>query len=409
MRETILFFLQRLRSSQKSGSVTGPIIRIATASVALGMVVMIIAAATGIGLQEAIRNKVSDLSGHIQITAYKDSDGQTTPPFLLSEAIEEDLLEAHPNLIKSVEPYGTLAGIAKSKKEFEGIVFKGLDSDFSNYSNYLIRGNIPAQADSLPYEIMVSEYLANRLQIDLGEKIAIYINSGSRSKPRVRTFKLVGIFETGMDFMDESLVVGKLAGLRKLNLWQEEEIGGLEIRLHNPNQMEEAEILLHQKTSFLVKAESIERKYPQVFQWIELFDLNILVVLIIMILVAGINMITTLLILMIERTPMIGTLKALGAEKKFIRVLFLNQGMSLLARGMIWGNLIGLGLILIQHQFELIKLDPGTYYVDHVPISFPWFWFFGINLGTGIITLIMLWIPSGYISKIQPVKAIRFE
>ena len=367
---------------------------------------MIIAISTGLGLQDAIKNKVAHFSGHVVLKAYANNDSYQSLP------IEGDLeiLEQKAPFPFQAHAFASRAAILKSTEEFDGILFKGLADGYplEFIQEYLQTGSSPAYADSLAGKILMSSLLAKKLQVEIGEKVALYfLERGSRS--RVRTFILAGTFKTGIEFYDESLVLGNLGVLAQLGKWDEEEVGGIEIRLESYEDLEEAKQYFHENSPMQIQAKGIDELYPQLFQWIGLFDLNIMVVLIIMVLVAGINMITALLIMMIERSPMIGLLKALGAENVLVRKVFLRNGMRLLLRGLLWGNAIGLLLLFLQDQFGWMKLDESTYYVSAVPVVFPWHWFLLLNLSTAVLTLLMLWLPSRFVSNLQPVKAIRFE
>lgn len=402
------FFIAKRILSRESSGFSRTMVRIALGSISLGLAVMIISIATVIGFQQEIRNKVSGFSGHIQINALSSNYSQETSsidreaPFLTE-------LRKLPN-IRHVQAYATKPGILRTKDLLEGIVFKGVDKGFDAdfFSKHLVMGKVPLANDSAPtYQVLISEWQSNRLKLSVGDTCDAYFTSNKMLRPR--RFTVGGIYNTGLFELDKQLVIGDLYHLQRINGWESDQCGGLEVFLKKYNQLNTSTDEVLDIIGYEYAATSIRQKYSQIFQWLDLLDLNVYVIIALMILVAAINMITTLLIIIIEKSSLIGILKSLGSADWNVRKIFLYNSAMLISRGLFWGNLIGVGICSLQYYTGLIKLNPESYYVTTVPISINWGYILILNAGTIALCLLMLLIPSHLITRITPVKAIKID
>lgn len=372
---------------------------------------MMIAIATGVGLQEKIREKISGFNGHIQITNFDNNNSEIS---LVPISTEQDFYPEF-NLVSGVESiqvFATKAGIIKTKTDFEGVVVKGVGADYnwSFIEDYIVKGTAPNYTGKVSTEVMLSEHIANRLQFKIGDEFnTFFIKSNPNKAPSVRVFKLVGIFNSGMKDFDESVLFADIRQVQRLNKWKSTEVGGFELFIDDFDKIQQKGNEIYAETPSELNTTTIIQKFPSIFEWVKLFDNNIMLIIIIMVLVAGINMITALLVLILERTQMIGILKALGSSNWSIRKVFLYNASYIILRGLFWGNLIGLSILLIQYYFGVLTLDPETYYVKEAPVYIDFGYILLLNLGTLLLCLIMLILPSYVITKISPVKAIKFD
>ncbi|OIQ39134.1 MAG: transmembrane permease [Bacteroidetes bacterium MedPE-SWsnd-G1] len=407
-----LFIAKRLTKSAKhKSSISSPIIKIAIVAISLGIIIMMIAIATGIGLQDKIRDKVAGFNGHVQITNFDNNNSEITlVPVSAEQSFYPDF-----NLvdgIRHIQAYATKPAIIKTETDFEGVVVKGVgqEYDWQFLQEYLIAGALPVFSDEFSEDVLLSEHISNRLQFKVGDEFNTFFLKEDISKPpSVRKFKVVGIYNSGMQEFDESVVFADLKQIQRLNKWKTNEVGGFEIFVNDFNMIRFKGDQIYAETPSELNTTTILSKYPGIFEWIKLFDNNIALIIIIMILVAGINMITALLVLILERTQMIGILKSLGSTNWSVRKLFLYNASYIILRGLFWGNLIGISLLLIQQYFGVITLDPDTYYVREAPVFISVGYIALLNIGTLLLCLLMLLIPSYIITKISPVKAIKFD
>lgn len=407
-----LFLAKRIVASKEhKSSISSPIIKIAIIAIALGITIMMIAISTGVGLQQKIREKIAGFNGHIQITNFDNNYSGIT---LESVSTEQHFYPEFKNIegIQNVQVYATKAGIIRTESDFEGILFKGVGTDYnwSFFDEYLVEGRLPVFGDEISDEVLVSRFMSDRLGLKVGEKFNIFfVKEDTSKRPNLRVVTVAGIYNSGFQEFDENFVIADLRHIQRMNKWDVNEVGGFEVLLENFDEIEQKSEEVYLDTPSILNSESIIDQYPAVFEWISLFDNNIYLIIFIMILVAGINMITALLVLILERTQMIGILKALGSNNMSIRKVFLYNAGYLILRGLFWGNLIGLALLLIQKFTGVITLDPESYYVNTVPIYLDFGYILALNIGTLVLCLAMLLIPSVVISKISPVKSIKFE
>ncbi len=407
-----LFLAKRIiAAKQYKSSISSPIIKIAILAIAVGMVVMMIAIATGFGLQQKIREKLSGFNGHIQITNFDNNNSEIT---LEPVSKNQEFYPEFKNVsdIKNVQVFATKGGIIRTETDFEGIIFKGVakDYDWTFFEEYLVEGKIPDFYGEVSNDVLISKEISNRLNINLGDKFNIlFVKENPSKAPWIRVVKVVGIYNSGFQEFDENFVIADIRHIQKMNRWTEDEVGGFEVLINDFKDIKIKSDEVYTQTASTLNSQSIMDKYPGIFEWISLFDNNIYLIIVIMILVAGINMITALLVLILERTQMIGILKALGSNNVSIRKVFLYNAAYLVLKGLFWGNLIGLTILFIQKYFGVITLNPETYYVSEAPVYLDFWYIILLNIGTLLLCLIMLIIPTLIISKIDPVKSIKFE
>ena len=407
-----LFIAKRIiASKQGKSSVSAPIIKIAITAIALGIIVMLISVATGVGLQHKIREKVAAFQGHVQITNYDNNNSQlTVNPIAKKQDFYPEFKEI--SGIKNVHVFATKAGLIRTEKDFEGVIFKGISTDYNwdAFKTYITVGHTPNFKERPTNDVLISTTIANRLGLKLGDKFNLFfIKNNPNKAPNLRVLKVVGLYNTAFADFDQNYVIGDIKHLQKINKWGADKVGGFEILLDDFKTLKEKSQAIYASTASTLNAVSITDKYPALFEWLGLFDVNITVIIAIMILIAGINMITALLVLILERTQMIGILKALGTANWSIRKVFLYNAAYLIIKGLFWGNLIGLSLLYVQYKIKFISLNPETYYVRTVPVYIDLYQIIILNVGTLILCVLMLLIPSIIVTKISPVKAIKFD
>ncbi len=406
------FIAKRIVSAREyKNSISSPIIKIAIVSITVGFITMLISIATGVGLQKKIHEKVSAFNGDIIISNFDTnfSDDSQNP---ISKT-----QDFYPNFnsvkgINHVQATASKGGVIRTATDFEGIVIKGVGEDYNweYFSDFLLEGHLPNYEGDLNQEILISEYLTKRLNLKVGDKVTtFFFRKDSSKSPRSRSFVISGIYSSGFQEFDEKFVIADIRHIQRLNKWTEDEIGSFEVFVEDFNQINDTGNQVYNEINSFLDSQTIKERYFSIFKWLELFDFNIILIIGIMIIVAGINMITALLVLILERTQMIGVLKALGSSDKSIRRIFIFNAMYLVGKGLFWGNVIGLGLLFLQKQFKLITLDPTVYYVTEAPVYLDIGYILLLNLGTLVLCFAMLLIPSFIISKISPVRAIRFE
>ncbi len=409
-----LFIAKRLITGKEHKiSISAPIIKIAIAAIAIGIVMMLIAIATGVGLKHKIREKVAAFNGHIQISNYDNntSDVSVAPVSLLQDFYPEfkDI-----SGISHVQAVATKGGIIRTEDTFEGMLAKGVGKDYNwtVFKEYIVDGVLPDFSGKLNDEVLISRMMANRLQLKVGDSFfSFFLKEGDASKvPNNRKFKITGIYDSGFEEFDATYVFVDIRHIQRMNKWEATEIGNFEVFIEDFDQLEDKSNEIYGKTLADLDTQNIKTKYFRIFEWINLFDFNIALIIGIMIIVGGINMITALLVLILERTQMIGVLKALGSENWSIRKVFLYNATYLIAIGLLWGNGIGLGLLYLQDKFRLFKFpNPEEYYIEYIPVHIDVPTILLLNLGVMLLCLVMLLLPSYIITKITPVKAIKFE
>ncbi|MBT3384947.1 MAG: ABC transporter permease [Prolixibacteraceae bacterium] len=415
---TELFISRRLFFDKTSKKfLSQKIIQIALVGIALGLAVMIISVAVVTGFKNEIRNKVIGFGSHIQVINFDSNNSYETKPILKNQYFLTDAKNIEG--VETIQVFATKPGMIKTDEYIQGIVFKGVDTDYNwdFFSNNLIEGKLPLINDSTRInEIILSDLVSNLLKLKLGDLAVLYFINEKESTPRMLQLKVCGIYSTSLEEFDKLFIIGDIKQIQRLNDWSADEISGFEFVISDFGKIDDLEqeirntvINYSEENSSILRTNSITREYPQIFDWLTVLDMNVWVILFLMILVAGFNMISGLLVLILERSTMIGVLKALGSPNWSIRKIFLYLSVFLTTRGMMWGNIIGIAVILLQKAFHVIKLNPAVYYVDVVPVNFSILHLLLLNVGSVLITTLMLVVPSYLVSKISPDKSIRFD
>ena len=410
-----LFIARRIyRESDGGKQVSRPAVLIAMAGIAIGLAVMIIAVAVVIGFKSEVRNKVIGFGSHIQIANLDAVNSYETHPIAVGDSMMT-ALSSYPE-VSHVQRYSTKPGMIKTDDAFQGMVLKGVshEYDWRFLKNHLQEGEIPVFSDTASTnKVLVSRTIADRLHLKLGDKIYTYY---IEDNVRARRLTVAGIYQTNFSAYDDLFLITDLYTVNRLNGWQKGQVSGMELEVNEYSRLEPVKEEIRARVDTQVDAyggtyytQSVEEVNPQIFAWLDLLDMNVWVILFLMTGVAGFTMISGLLIIILERTNMIGVLKALGADNFAIRKIFLSFSVFLIGRGMLWGNIIGVALCFIQSQFHLFKLDPATYYVDRVPIEFNIWIYLLLNVCTLLVSVLMLVGPSFLVTRIHPAKSIRFE
>jgi lipoprotein-releasing system permease protein len=373
----------------------------------LGLGVMILSIAVIKGFKGEIKDKVRGFAGDIQIIKLDNNNSYENSSFVDSAAVVKNIRSL--KQVVSITPYATKPGIIKANNEIEGVVLKGVDKTYKwDYiKKSLVSGSVMDFKDST-LQILISQYTANRLKLKAGDDLLMYfIKEGQPA--RKRKFKIKGIFNLGVDEVDKTFVISDLALIRRLNNWKKSEIGGYEVRVNDFNVVGSTADAIDDILPIILKSNTIIENYPTIFEWLKLLDVNTVVMLVLMTAVAVINMISALLIMILERTAMIGIFKAMGAGNWIIQKIFLYNAAYLIGVGLLLGNLLGLGIGYFQQSTHFFKLDQASYYMTFVPIKFEAGDVIMLNVSTLVVCLLVLIIPSMLVTRISPVKAIRFK
>lgn len=393
------------------------IIRIALIGIALGLTVMIISVSVVTGFKQEVRNKVIGFGSHIQIVNYDSNSSYETQPVSENQPFLGDI-RSIPG-VKYIQPFATKPGMIKTDKFIQGIVFKGVDNTYNwdFFKKNLVEGRLPEISDSVRVnEIILSDEVSKLLRLKLNDRAVFYFINENEVIPRMLQLTVCGIYHTGFEEFDKLFILGDLKQIQRINDWRPDQITGFEVVVDDFNKIDDIEqdirsyvLLFRDKDADVLRTESITRMYPQIFDWLSILDMNVWIILLLMVIVAAFNMVSGLLVLILERATMIGVLKAMGSPGWSIRKIFIYLSVFLTGRGMLWGNAIGILIIALQSLFHIIRLDPSTYYVEYVPMNFSIVHLLLLNLGTIGITSLILIIPSWFISKISPDKSIRFD
>lgn len=415
---TELFIAKRLFFDKANRKLLSQrIIRIALIGIALGLAVMIVSVAVVTGFKHEIRNKVIGFGSHIQLVNYDSNSSYETQPISIDQPFLNDIKKI--DGVDYIQPFATKPGMIKTDESIQGIVFKGVDTGFrwDFFQKNLVEGRVPVINDTARVnEIILSKDISNMLRLKLNDKAVVYFINEDEAIPRMLQLEVCGIYNTGFEEFDKMFILGDIKQVQRLNNWSSRQITGFEVVLDRFDKLDDIEqeirriiISYRDKDAEVIRTESITRMYPQIFDWLAILDMNVWIILLLMVIVAGFNMVSGLLVLILERASMIGVLKSLGSQGWNIRKIFIYLSVFLTGRGMLWGNVIGIAIIAFQSIFKVIKLDPSSYYVSYVPMNFSIIHLLLLNLGTILITSIILIIPSWVISKISPDKTMRFD
>lgn len=402
-----LFFARKIIKGNGENSFSKPIIRISIVAISLGIAMMTISMAILDGFQEEIQKKVVGFGSHIQITSYNSKGLLESHPISRNRKLYQDIDSLKG--VKHIQAYAYKGVILKTAKQNYGGIIKGVghDFDWSFFNQYITKGkklNIDSAKTS--NEILISSHIANKLKVDVDDELLLYF---IQQPPRYRNLKICGIYNTGLGDMDERMVFTDLKLLQKINGWEPNQVGGYEVMVNDFNQLDKMDDKIYNLLDYDLTASTIKERRLDIFNWLELQDVNVIIILTLLILVCGIDMISALLILILERTKMIGVLKAIGSRDLSIQKIFLYNAAYLIIAGLIFGNILGIGFSLIQEHFKLLKLPQEAYFIDTVPISINWLKLIVLNIATLLLCLLMLIIPSRIISKISPIKTLRFD
>lgn len=409
------FFITKrlIKGKENKSSISAPIIKIAIAAIALSVIMMLFAIATGEGLKEKVREKVAAFNGHIQIFNY---DNNFSDVSVLPVSIDQEFYPEFKNVegVTHVQAIANKGGIIIADDTFEGVIAKGVGTDYNwdVFKEYIVEGRLPDYSGNLNEEVFVSSLIANRLRLSLGDTFSTFFlkDDNPSQIPNRRNFKIVGIYDSGFEEFDGTFVFVDIRHIQRINKWKDDQVGSFEVFLNSFDDIDAKSKEIRGKTLATFDSNSIKEKYPSIFEWLDLFNINVTLIISIMIIVGGINMITALLVLILERTQMIGVLKALGMANWNVRKVFLYNAVYLIAIGLFWGNLIGLGLLFLQDKFRFLNFgESKEYYIEYIPVHIDFVTVVVLNIGVMVLCLLMLLVPSYIITKISPVKAIKFE
>jgi lipoprotein-releasing system permease protein len=402
------YFIAKRISFKRTGGFTGTIHRIAVASIAIGLTIMLISFMILGGFQSVISEKVFSFTGHYQVHR-----------FVLSKSLEDSptsknsfFYSQYPNydFIRHVQVYANKPGLLKGDEEVEGVIMKGIGPDFDSlsFAGSLVRGRFIQfdEEGGTSNEVVMSTKVANKLLLDVGDRVTMYF---VQDPPRFRRLEIVGLYETFLEDFDDKILLGDIQTIRVLNDWEEDEVGGFEVFVEDRSKIDQYAVQLYDLLDYDLRLVKATDKYLQIFDWLELLNNNVYVFLGLILFVASFNMVSILFILIMERTQMIGILKALGATNKQIRKIFIWNGLRIIGRGMVIGNVLGLAFGFLQEKTKLIRLDPENYYMSFVPIYWDWPVFIGLNILILIISASVLFIPAMIISNVSPIKSIKFD
>lgn len=392
-------------SEEGKARTSRPAVRVALGGIIIGVVVMIVAICVVVGFKQEVQRKVAGF-GSLQVVNFDNNATYELQPVDISDSLINKLQGLHH--VKKVSTFASKPGILKTDSAFQGIIFKGTDY-WDYFADNLIVGSLPASAN----EVIISTVLASQLHLTIGDQILCYFVQESL---RVRKLYISGLYNTCMSEMDRMFILGDIALVRQLNHWTETQASGIEVLVDDLKYLHEVADRVYFATANRLDeagnafyTQTLEQLNPQIFGWLDLLDMNVIIIILLMLCVSGFSIITGLIILILESVNLIGTLKALGANNQFVRRIFIYEAILLVGKGMVFGNIVGLGLVALQHFTRIIPLDAATYYVSYVPMAFPWGWLIILNLGVLAISWLVLLAPSAIVSQISPAKVMHFE
>ncbi len=405
------FIAKRLIGNGNKDSISRPIVKIAVGSIVLSIVIILTAVMTGKGMQHKIREKISSFTGHILLLNYDNNQSQITlRPVSLNQDFYPEFSQW--DQVESIVPFATIGGILKTGTDFEGIILKGVDSTYNwkIFREYVVRGNIPTfKGKKISDSILISAGLAARLQLKTGDKVRAYFMRPQSDKPLVRKFTVSGIYKTDFKDYDNTYIWGDLRQVQKLYGWQDTLVGGFELLIENLDEIDAVTRQINQDIPPLITARSIKDLNPLMFDWLAMFDFNILFIIFILVIISAMNMTTVLLVMIMERSRFIGTLKTLGASERSIAKIFLMKAAWLIATGLFAGNLIVFVLYFLQKNYRFIKLNPDIYYIREVVFDIGWSELIWLNIFVlGLILILLLW-PAKSIGNISPARVMKFD
>jgi len=401
------FISKRITASNKDGF-SSTIHKIAVWSIGIGLATMIVSFLILKGFQTTVKNKIYSFSSHLQVTKYTMGNSLEELPISVNNQVFNNPQD-YP-FIEHIQDYAHKAGLIKTEEEVLGVIFKGVSNrfDLDNFQSSIKAGRfIDFSEDAYAKEVLVSSEIARKIEVDVDDEIVVHF---FMNPPRVRKLKVVGIYETNLsDYYDDKFIIGDLGLIQRLNNWPDSLAGGMEIFIKDINKVDQAERLLDELLPYDLFVEKIEDKYIQIFDWLNLISRQVNLFLGIILFVVCVNMISIVLILIMERTQMIGLLKAMGAKSSLIRKIFAYSGMQLILKGLILGNGLGIGICMLQYFFQIIPLNPKDYYMSYVPIGWDVNVILLLNLLTFIVVSLIIFIPTSVVARINPLKSIKFD
>ena len=398
---------KRLYFSEEGKARTSrPAVRVALGGILIGVMVMIVAICVVVGFKQEIQRKVAGFGSHIQVVNFDNNATYELQPVEVSDSLLQKLRGLP--YVKHVSTFASKPGILKTDSAFQGIIFKGTDY-WDYFAENLVSGSLPEEKN----EVIISTVLANQLHLAVGDAILCYF---VQEDLRVRKLYVSGLYNTCMSEMDRLFVLGDIDLVRQLNHWRASQASGMEVLVDDLRHLQEAADGVYFATANRLDeagnafyTQTLEQLNPQIFGWLDLLDMNVVIIIVLMLCVSGFSIITGLIILILESITLIGTLKALGAHNRFVRRIFIYEAILLVGKGMLWGNVLGLGLVALQYFTQVIPLDASIYYVSYVPMAFPWGWLVALNIGVLLVAWVIMLAPSAIVSQISPAKVMHFE
>ena len=383
-----------------------PAVRVALGGIMIGVMVMIVAICVVVGFKQEIQRKVAGFGSHIQVVNFDNNATYELQPVEVSDSLLQKLRGLP--YVEHVSLFASKPGILKTDSAFQGIIFKGTDY-WDYFSENLVEGTLPQERN----EVILSTVLANQLQLQVGDPILCYF---VQEELRVRKLYISGLYNTCMSEMDRLFVLGDIRLVRQLNQWNTAQASGIEVLVDDLKHLQEAAdrvyfATVHQQDEAgnTFYTQTLEQLNPQIFGWLDLLDMNVVIIIVLMLCVSGFSIITGLIILILESITLIGVLKALGADNRFVRRIFIYESILLVGKGIVWGNILGLGLVALQYFTQAIPLDATVYYVSYVPMAFPWGWLVALNVGVLVVAWLIMLAPSSIVAQISPAKVMHFE
>jgi len=402
-------FLARKVRHAPIGSFSATVTRVGVASIALGLAILIIAFAILFGYKRTIQQKIFLFGAHLQVSKFTNNFSYEESPLPVNTALYQQR-EPIPG-VQYMQAVALKAGILKTKEDLAGVILKGVGRDYrwDLVRESLVAGTVPAvgaDTGNGSTQLLISQYMARQLRLSVGQKVPMYFLG---NPPRARSMTVVGIYDTGLEEVDKTIALGDIRLVQRLNGWGPDSVGSYEIFVKDFDQLEATRNAVFDQTTPDMRVTRVTDQYRPLFDWMVLLDRNMVILLALVTFVASFNMISVLLVLMMERTPMIGLLKALGGDDPLIRKVFLYVGLNMVGWGLLIGNAVGLAFCFLQYRYQLIPLDPKNYFVNHVPIAWDWPTILALNGATVLLIALVLWLPTFVINRIQPVKALAFK
>ena len=393
-------------SEEGKARTSRPAVRVALGGIVIGVMVMIVAICVVVGFKQEIQRKVAGFGSHIQVVNFDNNATYELQPVEVSDSLLMKL-QGLPH-VKQVSTFASKPGILKTDSAFQGIIFKGTD-----YWDYFAENLVGGELPSAKNEVIISTVLANQLHLTVGDAILCYF---VQDDLRVRKLYIVGLYNTCMSEMDRLFVLGNIDLVRQLNQWKNSQSSGIEVLVDDLKHLQEVSDRVYFATvgrldeagnAFYTQTK--EQLNPQRFGWLDLLDMNVVIIIVLMLCVSGFSIITGLIILILESITLIGTLKALGANNRFVRRIFIYEAILLVGKGMLWGTILGLGIVALQYFTHAIPLDAAVYYVSYVPMAFPWGWLVALNIGVLLVAWVIMLAPSAIVSQISPARVMHFD